>query len=77
MKKASVIQGGLYYTRVGGRLVQVMVTGSHDNHTGRTVFTLKRTDNGKPLQKPRAPSALHTADDVHKNRLRAHAGLDE
>jgi hypothetical protein len=74
MKQADVKVGGTYLTKIGGRDVRVTVEReetqtryyAYTEPKQRTVFRVKRQDNGKVMPKARAAAALRPAPEALK-----------
>lgn len=65
MTQNEITIGGVYFTRISGKLVAVQVTaqcsvrvGGFDSGKTRTAFVCKRRDTGRELPKPRTAAAL-------------------
>lgn len=66
MKQRDVHLGGRYLANVSGRWVQVEVTASHERPGRRTMYDLKRADNGRHLSKERGAAALRPLEEEKK-----------
>jgi hypothetical protein len=70
MKLNEVVIGGTYLTYVSGVKVAVIVIGKTEScFSNRTQFKVKRADNGKVLDKARAPAALHISPPTFSPKL--------
>jgi hypothetical protein len=59
MKNCDVYMGGTYHTRIGNRMLEVVVTGIMLIDGKTSIYKVRRKDRDANLPMPRMASALH------------------